>query len=76
MRAFDDARHLHARRRRVAQGRSNSRRGAIVRRNAPKCSEVGSTARNDSARKRQRELNLGLEAPPGFEPGMEVLQIS
>jgi hypothetical protein len=22
-----------------------------------------------------RELNLGLEAPPGFEPGMEVLQI-
>jgi len=24
----------------------------------------------------QCELNLGLEAPPGFEPGMEVLQTS
>jgi hypothetical protein len=32
---------------------------------------------SSSVRKRQRELLiLGLEAPPGFEPGMEVLQIS
>ena len=30
---------------------------------------------NGSARKCAEGLNLGLEAPPGFEPGMEVLQI-
>jgi hypothetical protein len=36
----DDAGHLHPRRRRIAPRRSDSRGGAIVRRNAPKCSEV------------------------------------
>jgi len=38
---FDDAQHLHARRRRVAPSRSNRGRRQIVRRNAPKCSEDG-----------------------------------
>ncbi len=50
---FHDVGHLHARRRRVTPGRSDRGRGALVRRNAPKCSEVGSSARKRYTRKWQ-----------------------
>jgi hypothetical protein len=46
---FDDAGHLHAHRGRVASRRRDRRRGAIVRRIAPKCSEVSGRARNGRA---------------------------
>ena len=74
---FDDTQHLHARRRCIAPQGHRGRRRAVVRRiwTVLDCKSAAGLE-SATARKSQRSLNLGLEAPPGFEPGMEVLQTS
>src|SRR5262249_28399408 len=73
---YDDAQHLHARGRRIASVCDRRCGAAIVWRFGPKWTQIAGDARNSDARKRQCGLSLRLEAPPGFEPGVEVLQTS
>ena len=63
-------------RRCVASASGGSGRRAIVRRVGPKWSEIGARSRRRRTANAVMCLKLGLEAPPGFEPGMEVLQTS
>jgi Phage integrase, N-terminal SAM-like domain len=68
----DDAQHLHARRRCVASRGDRIARTAVV----PNCSQVAESGHSVRLAKCHETCWLELEAPPGFEPGVEVLQTS